>query len=451
MRRRLFGVSVFLVTSLAVGSGVGGRTEAASGGSISGVVYFDTDMDGQRDAGEPPAPGRTVRLTEYTEGESNPETLVKSGPDGNYRFEHLSSDSVYNLGVLTDSETPCASGDYRNLQPGMAWSGQDLGVLSPGNLSLSGVVVDDLNGNGVRDAGEPGLEDRTVSLQDQGGPIGVSCGLTTESGSDGRFSFKNLPPFKYEFVIEAPPSQAGLSWVWTFPTKLSPGSPFADSRYLDNVVDLTQVRDSAYLEAGQHLIAGSAAIAGTVFVDADIDGIRDAGEQTVDCLIIRGFLQSYWHVPSLGTFSLGLGNDAIPCENGEFEIDGLEAGTYIVGMPWCGVPGSEEHRLQGPSQRSVTLADGQRVEGVDLAVCPVEWPTPSPPVPTGVVTPLAPTPSPQPGNTPASIGLVGAPDTGSGGASDTAGRGSVLAALLAIAAVGGLAAGSAFAARTRRR
>ena len=55
-------------------------------------------------------------------------------------------------------------------------------------MTFAGTVYNDLNGNGVNDPGDPGLQGWTVNLLDSSGNIVA----TTTSAADGTYSFANL-------------------------------------------------------------------------------------------------------------------------------------------------------------------------------------------------------------------------------------------------------------------
>ena len=55
-------------------------------------------------------------------------------------------------------------------------------------MTFAGTVYNDLNGNGVLDPGDPGLQGWTVELLDSSGNIVA----TTTSAADGTYSFANL-------------------------------------------------------------------------------------------------------------------------------------------------------------------------------------------------------------------------------------------------------------------
>ena len=76
-------------------------------------------------------------------------------------------------------------------------------------MTYSGTVYDDLNGNGVLDPGDPGLQGWTVELLDSSGNIVA----TTTSAADGSYSFADLLAGAY--TIEEI-TQSG--WYQTQPT-----------------------------------------------------------------------------------------------------------------------------------------------------------------------------------------------------------------------------------------
>ena len=55
-------------------------------------------------------------------------------------------------------------------------------------MTFAGTVYNDLNGNGVLDPGDPGLQGWTVDLLDSSGNLVA----TTTSAADGTYSFANL-------------------------------------------------------------------------------------------------------------------------------------------------------------------------------------------------------------------------------------------------------------------
>ena len=380
----------------------------AGGGTISGTVYVDLNMNGQRDPGEPPGSSRTVRLVQYTDGEQNVEKVTQSGPDGRYSFDGLPETSTYEVGIDLDSQTICAMDSSGDILPSDSWTNRDLGVVENGDKTISGVLVNDLNANGVHDSSEPGIGGWHVEVGATDDDGAVYCAAHAITDADGRFVMNNLPPLKFELGLNQPtPAESGQA-IATFPT--APNGPLPGSLVMAWTVDLSGAGQQVQTQAGFHFLTGSSSIAGLVYTDSNLDGTREANEPIIDCATIGGFLQAYWHV-SAGTFPVYLNGQIAPetsCQNGRFEIDGLEAGNYTIGMPWCGLPGTPAGQLQGPSEQTVSVGEGQRLEGVDLALCsdprqgmPVPVP---PPVPGPVGAPPSPT----------ATARITSPNTGSG-------------------------------------
>ena len=184
--------------------------------SIAGTVFEDLNNDGQPDVGESGIAGVEVTLT-GTDDLGNPVTLVTTtDADGNYLFENLLS------GTYTVTETQAvgyedgkddagtAGGDATTvndeisaipLAPGVDETEYDFGEILLS--SIAGTVFDDLNNDGVQDAGELGIAGVEVTLtgtDDLGNPVS----LTTTTDADGNYIFTDLRPGTYT-VTETQP------------------------------------------------------------------------------------------------------------------------------------------------------------------------------------------------------------------------------------------------------
>lgn len=69
-------------------------------------------------------------------------------------------------------------------------------IFGTSTNSISGIVFNDTNANGVQDTGEPSIPGVTVSLYDQNNNVVA----TTTTTADGSYSFHNLPPGIYTVV-----------------------------------------------------------------------------------------------------------------------------------------------------------------------------------------------------------------------------------------------------------
>jgi hypothetical protein len=155
--------------------------------TISGEKFNDLNSDGTQEPGEPGLQGWTIDLLNAA---GNVVATTVTDVNGNYSFTGVGpgtytvQEELQPGWIQTD---PAPPGTYTVT----ATSGQDVTGLLFGNFQLvtfSGEVFNDLNGNGVLDPGDPGLQGWTVNLLDSSNNIIA----TTTSAADGSFSFANL-------------------------------------------------------------------------------------------------------------------------------------------------------------------------------------------------------------------------------------------------------------------
>lgn len=154
--------------------------------NIEGLVWEDFSFDGQRDSGENLLEGIRVRLLD-----NNFNTIDSTLTDasGKYRFEDLFPGNYIvefsgldnytftkaNIGSdITDSDvTSILVGvgrtDLVELNAGADQLAIDAGLIK--YSSIGDFVWDDVNVNGVQDAGEPGIADITIYFRDMSGVV----------------------------------------------------------------------------------------------------------------------------------------------------------------------------------------------------------------------------------------------------------------------------------------
>jgi hypothetical protein len=159
---------------------------------IAGVsIFLDANNNGVLDAGE---------------------MSTTTDANGNYDFMGLVP-ALYHVREVVQPgwmQTVPASGVYDiMLAPGQVSAKNDFGNFKLG--SISGMKFNDMNGNGKKDAGEPGLAGWTIMLS---GPTGMAA-TSTMTDASGTYSFSNLGPGTYNLseVMKA-------GWVQT----MHPGS-----------------------------------------------------------------------------------------------------------------------------------------------------------------------------------------------------------------------------------
>lgn len=173
--------------------------------SLSGKVFLDEDGDGFQTTGELGLAGVKLTLHGFTaRGEVTRETTTAN--DGSYSFGNL-EDGSYSI-------TQTQPSGYADGQEIVGTLGGDPGINRISNIvvsqgaqgvgyhfteyrqaSLSGVVFEDLDNDGVQDTGEKGLQGAVITLtgETDNGPVS----RTAITGIDGKYSFVGLAPGLY--------------------------------------------------------------------------------------------------------------------------------------------------------------------------------------------------------------------------------------------------------------
>ena len=237
---------------------------------VSGVKFEDVNGNGVRDSGEPGLAGVEVRVT----GENGVVLSALSGPDGAFRVCGLLSGATSRVSeVVPFGFQQTGPLDHRPSQHLIArdlewivvscqgdFSGVDFANQRLASGSIGGVKFEDLNANGVRDAGEPGLEGVTIILASSG--PGAPSPAATITDAAGNFLFSDVAPGSYVLSETVPPGfvQTAPPPPGTIAITLEPGGSS-----LENVFGNAPAR-----------VSGT--ISGLKFNDANGNGVRDGDE-----------------------------------------------------------------------------------------------------------------------------------------------------------------------------
>ncbi|MEQ8468436.1 SdrD B-like domain-containing protein, partial [Coleofasciculus sp. E1-EBD-02] len=186
-------------------------------------VWLDSDADGIQDAGEAGIAGVTVNLFADIDGdgvfeESEVVETTTTDANGNYEFSVMAGEYQVQFEQPDDYEVSPANqgGDDTVDSDGLV---SDIVSLAPGEndptidsgfyqlASLGDKVFEDSNGNGLQDAGESGIQDVTVKLQNPDGTAvldGNGNPITTTTDANGEYSFTGLTPGEYKVMFVAP-------------------------------------------------------------------------------------------------------------------------------------------------------------------------------------------------------------------------------------------------------
>jgi hypothetical protein len=179
-------------------------------GEIGDTVWKDLNANGVQDAGEPGIDGVQVKLyRDNGDGAFNAATDILVGTQttsagGHYLFQNLAANDYF-VDVV-DATVPAGyqTTTYNDPTPiislgeGQSYLEADFGYVI--GAVIGDFVWEDLNKNGVQDAGEPGLSGVTVNLYDGSGNL---IGSTT-TDRNGYYSFPNRPAGNYQVGFVAP-------------------------------------------------------------------------------------------------------------------------------------------------------------------------------------------------------------------------------------------------------
>jgi hypothetical protein len=147
---------------------------------------------------------------------------------------------------------------------------QDFGVYQP-RSAIGDLVWLDLDGDGIQDAGEPGIPGVTVTLTGQDAD-GDPVSLTATTDADGKYEFTDVPAGTYTVHVD------GKGGAFTKPGE---GSDRGLDSNADASGDMTAIvtagQDDSSVDAGVLPVT----IGDWVWDDADADGVQDTGEQGV--------------------------------------------------------------------------------------------------------------------------------------------------------------------------
>ncbi|WP_244930299.1 fibronectin type III domain-containing protein [Nocardioides sp. W7] len=220
--------------------------------SVHGTVFVDSDLDGVRDAGERGYGETAIQCWSRPHTRTCNLAVAWSDEDGRYHVGdrapgqyEIATSGMPKDWYATTLEAPVVLGPEESAE-------HDLGVVQ-GTSTLTGVLFRDDDADGDRDAGEP-TRRGVVCVQYGFGHRTEHC---VHPGEDGRWSLVKVPPGHHTFRIIGP----GPGW------HVTAGTP--------TTVDVAP--ESSYdLELG--VDGPDGAVAGTFFVDLDLDGARDPGE-----------------------------------------------------------------------------------------------------------------------------------------------------------------------------
>ena len=330
---------------------------------LGNYVWEDRNFNGRQDANEPPVPGVTVTL--FVDGSPIGERITDA--NGKYGFADLRPRVAYTLSfalperyVWTTQHAPNIADEMNSdvkradnrtfsivLEPGDKNLTIDAGVFLP--AALGDYIWEDVNGNGLQDPDEPGVNDVQVTLLDANGNTVDSLRSTTFMGKDGYYSFTNMISGTYIVSFSVP---AELPYFFTIPN-------VGDNALNSDAVAITRTASVAVtkpyvVNAGDDIptvdvgLVRYSSLGNRVWLDANSNGIQDVGELTP----ISDTVVSLYDAVS-GAFVISTTTDI----TGSYALTGLLPGGYCVRFAW-------------PQGFATTLANEGTDDALDSDVSP---------------------------------------------------------------------------------
>jgi hypothetical protein len=333
-------------------------------GSIGDFIWNDLNGDGVQDIGETGIAAVTVDLIHDLNGNSAIDggepilsTQITNGA-GAYDFTNLpvrdyiidvtDTGNVLTGYVLTGGTNPLAV----SLSAGQDYNNADFGYRVQ-NASIGDTLWNDLNGDGVQDIGELGINGVTIDLIDDlngngaidgGEPV---LGTQTTNGSGG-YDFPNLAAGKY--IVDVTDTSNVLTGF-----ALTGGT---DPR----AVTITAGQDYNGADFGYQ--QQDASIGDFLWNDLNGDGVQDIGELGIANVTIRlvkdlngnGAIDG--GEPVLGTQTTN--------GSGGYDFTGLAANNYIVDVTDTSNVLTGFALTGGTDPRAVTITAGQDYNGADF-------------------------------------------------------------------------------------
>ncbi|MEB8433490.1 carboxypeptidase regulatory-like domain-containing protein [Cocleimonas sp. KMM 6892] len=280
-------------------------------GAIESILWVDGNGDGDQDAGEPGIGGITVNLLD---GSGNPiyfdpitggivsagtsgaiPYVTETSTDGSYSFDNLPAGDYQVQVDFTDTDFPAdtvpffdgdgsTSANISNLTLGVSRdpitgeltnvvdnTEQNFGYIVP--PAIGNFVWNDLNGDGIQDADEPGVDGVTVTLLDNNGDT-VS---TTTTSNGGAYSFSDLEPGTYSVKFTDIPS----GYIVTNPNQGGDDTLDSDASAADVPTDTVTITYGDYNDT-LDLGLVTASLGDFVWNDVNHNGIQDTGETGVE-------------------------------------------------------------------------------------------------------------------------------------------------------------------------
>ena len=297
-------------------------------GTISGIAFYDLDYDGIRDENEPGYANVTFEAVKISTAEAMGKTVT--GEDGSFALEGLRS-SDYRLRAILPQDgsvftcLPAEDGVEGNafaqngssresrLEPLTVTSGSNVTVQAgvAKGATISGVLFEDANYNGVKDGKERTFSGQLVQLVDENGNVAAQV----RSAAKGVYTLEGIMPGTYTLKVERTktygftrlrPAEEGGSYIRELIDGFGVSDPF----------EIVMAQEMTGVNAGM-LPAGT--VSGVLFHDANDNGLKDEDEFGLPTVNVR-LLSADGEIDLIRQVG----------EDGSYLFDGVMPGEYTL-------------------------------------------------------------------------------------------------------------------------
>ncbi len=280
-------------------------------GSIAGTKFEDLNANGVRDIGESGLMGWTITLTNDT-GVTITQTTAQ---DGSYNFTNL-TDGNYTVGEVMQpgwiQTAPAVSATglatYKvQISGSNAVTGEDFGNFKLDEIK--GEKFNDVNGNGIKDAGDSGIPEWQINIAGTDALTGDSVSKTIITDSNGNYDITGLTPGTYTISEVIQPG-----YIQTAPA-VSQSGTVSYTVTITNSGTITTDKDFGNFKLGE--------VHGQKFEDLNANGVKDDNETGL----------AGWNITINGTDTITgqqVNLTTTTDSNGNYNFTSLIAGTYVI-------------------------------------------------------------------------------------------------------------------------
>jgi gliding motility-associated-like protein/uncharacterized repeat protein (TIGR01451 family) len=216
--------------------------------------------------------------------------------------------------------------NWQNGDPAIRLNNLPLACTPPSNGIIGDYVWNDLNQNGIQDAGEPGVGNVEVQLFTPGldgikGNNDDVLLLTTSTNASGFYQFDQLQEGLYYVIFNLNSLPQGFV---ISPSNIGNDTLDSDGNAMGmtDLINLSRGEVNLTVDFGFYLQGANGNISGQAWKDCDDDGIRESGEMAFPNVLVNlhGLLSNGQ------TLDLSLQTDV----NGNYSFSGLPEGDYFL-------------------------------------------------------------------------------------------------------------------------